>query len=65
MRWMLAQRYDSTARKPRICSAAQLVPLSFATERRTVLAVALRPRLLGKCQITLPAHRLAGVRKHD
>ena len=55
MRWLLdgescpAQRCSSTARTPRIRSAAQLVPLSFATERRTVLAVATRPHLLGKC----------------
>ena len=31
-----AQRCDSTARKPLICSAAELVPLCFATDLRTV-----------------------------
>ena len=40
-----AQRSGSTAPKPPICSAAQLVPLVYATELRTVLAAGLAYRI--------------------
>lgn len=40
-----AQRSGSTARKPLICSAAQLVPFVYGTELRTMLTVGMADRI--------------------
>ncbi len=46
-----AQHCGSTAHKPHICSAAQLVPFQAKLERNfeQCCTVAMRPPLLGKC----------------